>query len=774
MSQQSRFLNQPLDIADDFYQLENEYFVSGSVMDFNPKKGEGEIQWNYHRWVMDWFFNKIDMHLTGQHEKQAPFQDYETHPVCKFSFSFINSHTVRLRMKTTSALQQKHTSLMLDGEPEVKAGWKIKDRAEQTVYTSEHGSLVLNKKNWEIRLLDADKKLLTSSNSFEELEGMHSKKYPFLFIKRSSDYSRSIAASFSLLPNEKIFGCGESFTSLDKRGQKIVCWVCDTQSTAARQMYKPVPFFMSSRGYGMFVHTTSPVTMDFGYTHGGSKTLFIGDDQLDIFFFIGTPKEILTEYTGITGKSSLPPLWSFGLWMSRFSYRSQKEVTMVADKLRKHSVPCDVIHIDAGWFKKGINCDFEFDKKSFPDPEKMIAGLKQKGFRTSLWQIPYFTPLNPIFNEVVKKKLYIQNGNGDVATEDAILDFSNPATIEWYTKKIKALLRLGVSVIKTDFGEAAPLKGWYASSGSGYYEHNNYPLRYTQLVSKITREINHENLIWSRSSWAGGQRNPVHWGGDAEVSDAGMAGTLRGGLSLGLSGFSFWSHDIGGFSGAPKEELFKRWAFLGMFTSHSRVHGFPPREPWEFSDEFLEVFKKMVEMRYRLMPYIFAQAAMAANNGWPMLKAMFFNYPNDPAIWNLEDQFMFGDDMLVAPVLEENTDSRSVYLPKGKWINYLTQEVYEGSRWVNMKVTQLPGIVLVRNGTVIPHITLAQSTAFMNWSEIEMIVFNDDKNTKSNGKWYHPVQKQLMDIEAVFKEGRWELILSLNKKIRCKVKGFNE
>jgi alpha-D-xyloside xylohydrolase len=773
MTQQSEFLNHPLDIMDDFYQLENEYFVSGKVTEFNAKKAEGKIQWNYHRWLMDWFFNKIDMHLQRIEQKEAPFQDYESHPVCNFSFSFINSKTIRLRLKTTSALQQEHPSLMLDGEPQIKGGWNIKENdPEKTIYKSEHGSLTLNKKNFRIELFDAQEKLLTSTNSFEELEGMHSKKLPFLFIKRSTDYSRSIAASFSLLPDEKIFGCGESFTRLNKRGQKMVLWACDTQSTASKQMYKPVPFFMSSRGYGMFVHTTSPVIMDFGYTHDGSETLFVGDDQLDIFFFIGSPKEILTEYTNITGKSSMPPLWSFGLWMSRFSYRSQKEVMMVADKLRKNSVPCDVIHIDAGWFKSGINCDFEFDKKAFPDPEKLTAELKEKGFKTSLWQIPYFTPLNPIFNEVVKKKLYIKDGNGNVSTEDAILDFSNPETIDWYAQKIKALLRLGITVIKTDFGEAAPLKGLYASGRSGYYEHNNYPLRYTQLVSKITQEINGESLIWSRSSWAGGQRNPVHWGGDAEVSDAGMAGSLRGGLSLGLSGFSFWSHDIGGFSGSPKEELFKRWTFFGMFTSHSRVHGFPPREPWEFSYEFLKTFRKIVEMRYRLMPYIFTQAFIASQNGYPMLKAMFFNYPDDPTTWNLEDQFMFGDDMLVAPIMEENTSSRNVYLPKGKWIDYQTKKVYEGQQWIDIKVGEISGIILIKNGSVIPHIALAQSTEFMDWTKIELIVF-DNENKNNKGILYQPNGK-MIELEIIHHEGKRTLNFSEKNKIKFSIRRFDE
>jgi alpha-D-xyloside xylohydrolase len=771
MPQQSKFLNQPLDIMDDFYELENEYFVSGEVKDFNSKKGEGKIQWNYHRWQMDWFFNKIDMHLQKANQKEAPFQDYESHPVCPFSLSFINSKTIRLRIKTTSALQQEHPSLMLDGEPEIKGEWKSKDDSEKVIYKSEHGSLTLNKKNFKIELFDAEKKLLTSTNSFEELEGMHSKKYPFLFIKRSTDYSRSIAASFSLLPDEKIFGCGESFTGVNKRGQKIVLWACDTQSTASKQMYKPVPFFMSSRGYGMFIHTTSPVTMDFGYTHQGSKTLFVGDDQLDIFFFLGSPKEILRQYTAITGKSSVPPVWSFGLWMSRFSYRSQKEVMMVAHKLRKHKVPCDVIHIDAGWFKSGINCDFEFDEKAFPDPKKMTVELKEKGFKTSLWQIPYFTPLNPVFNEVVKRKLYIKDANGNVATEDAILDFSNPETIDWYTKKIEAILRAGIAVIKTDFGEAAPMKGLYASGRSGYYEHNNYPLRYTQLVSKITQEINHESLIWSRSSWAGGQRNPVHWGGDAEVSDAGMAGTLRGGLSLGLSGFSFWSHDIGGFSGAPKEELFKRWTFFGMFTSHSRVHGFPPREPWEISSDFLNVFRKMVEMRYRLMPYIFSQATIAAKNGWPMLKVMFLNYPDDPTTWNLEDQFLFGEDILIAPIMEENMIARNVYLPKGKWINYQTKEVYEGSQWFNISVDEIPGIILVKSGSIIPHIELAQSTAFMEWTKIELVVF-DQENKDHKVSFYLP-NGNLIDFE-ITTDKKWKLNSSEKKKLKLTIRRFDE
>ncbi|MBS1735358.1 MAG: DUF4968 domain-containing protein [Bacteroidetes bacterium] len=752
-TQQSKFLNHPLDIMDDFYQLENEYFTTGHVTEFDAATGAGSLQWNYHRWSMDWFFNKIDMHLAAQKEKAAPMQDYVSHPQCKFSLSFINSRTIRLRMKTGTALQQQHPSLMLDGEPEIKGGWKIEDTEDSTVYKSTHGKLILSKKNWKLELFDASGKLLNATNSFESLDGMHSKKYPFLFIKRSSDYSRSLAASFSLLPGEKIYGCGESFTGLNKRGQKVVLFACDTQSTAGKQMYKPIPFFMSNRGYGMFVHTTSPVTMDFGHTHDGSKTLFIGEDELDMFFFIGSPQEILEEYTSLTGKSSLTPLWSFGLWMGRFSYRSQIEVKSVADRMREHQIPCDVIHIDAGWFKKGINCDFEFGKELFPEPEKMISELRRNGFRTSLWQIPYATPLNPIFDEIVEKGLYVKDSNGNVPTEDAILDFSNVDTIKWYSEKIQNLLRLGISVIKTDFGEAAPLKGYYASSRSGFFEHNNYPLRYTQLVNKITKDITGESIIWSRSAWAGGQRNPVHWGGDAEVSDIGMAGSLRGGLSLGLCGFSFWSHDIGGFSGVPNEELFLRWTFFGMFSSHSRVHGFPPREPWEFSEPFRNTFRKLVELRYRLMPYIYTQSYLAAKNGLPLLKAMLLNYPEDPAIWEIDDQYLFGNDLLVAPIMEACTKSRNVYLPVGDWINYFTGETYSGKQWVNISTAELPGILLVKGGSLIPHIALAQSTAYMDWASVEMKAFSS--NSSATG-YLLEAGKSLLKVEGVLNSGIWK------------------
>lgn len=749
-------LNQPLDISNDFYLHENEYFIAGPTVDFDPATATGAIQWNFHRWITDWSFNRIGRHLKMQEQAEAFWTEKEIHPQFPFSISFINERTIRLRIKTTASIQEDHSSLMLIKEPTPIKPWRFDTSQDHVDYTGKFGTVRVDRNSWGVQLFNSSGELMVGTLGSNTLESLHPKFLPFLFVRRSSDYSRSIAASFSLLPGERIYGCGESYTALNKRGQKLVLSTSDAQSTATREMYKPIPFFMSNKGYGMFFHTSSPIAMDIGCNYDGTNTAFIGEDQLDVFIFIGSPKEILSEYTALTGRSPLPPIWSFGLWMSRFTYSSENEVKEVADKLRELKVPCDVIHIDAGWFEKGYNCDFRFSKEKFPAPAKMIDYLRKKCYRVSLWQIPYFSPHNPIFPEVVSKRLFVKDGNGNVATEDAILDFSNEKTKEWYKEKISALFDLGISVIKADFGEAAPLDGHYASGRSGFHEHALYPLRYTSLLHDITFQKTGEHIIWARSSWAGGQRNPIHWGGDPEVSDIGMAATLRGGLSLGLSGFTFWSHDIGGFFSKPKEELFKRWALFGLLSSHSRVHGFPPREPWAFGEAFLHLFRKITECKYRLMPYVYAQAATSAAHGWPMLRTLFFEFPDDPTSWFIEDQYMFGENILVAPLLAENKNTRQVYLPGGKWIDYQTRQAYNGAQWVTMEAGELPGIILIKDKSIIPHIQLAQSTEELDWSNIDLVVYSVE-NKEASGNFVDPKNKELITIRATYQNSFWKM-----------------
>jgi alpha-D-xyloside xylohydrolase len=582
---------------------------------------------------------------------------------------------------------------------------------------------------WHLEFRDASGNVLTSTQHLWDSKCLiNADPTPFSFVRSASDLTRRIAATFSLSPDEKLFGCGESFTRLNKRGQKIPLWMIDAHSAQTADMYKPVPFFMSSRGYGMFVHTSAPLTLDFGCSYDAANTIYMGDEQLDLFVFLGKPKEILSEYTALTGRSPVPPLWSFGLWMSRITYDSEEQARDVARKLRDHHVPCDVIHLDTGWFEEDWRSDYKFSTSRFDDPAKMISDLQDQGFRVSLWQLPYFTPKNELHEEATRGGYAVLDSNGRLPTEDAIIDFSNPDAVKWYQGKLAELLRMGVAAIKVDFGEAAPSHGAYVSGKSGFYEHNLYPLRYNKAAAEVTKEVTGDSIIWARSAWAGSQRYPLHWGGDAENTDSAMAASLRAGLSLGLCGFSFWSHDIGGFVYKSPRDLYRRWMPFGMLTSHSRCHGVPPKEPWEYDEEFTDDFRHAVELKYKLMPYVYAQAKLASQEGYPMLRTLFFEYPEDPTSWFIEDEYLFGTDILVAPLMKE-APGRRVYLPPGLWTDYQSGAIYEGARWHEIEVGEIPAVILARDGSVIPHIRLAQSASQMNWEEVELVVYGAYSST---------------------------------------------
>src|SRR5690606_24783292 len=342
-------------------------------------------------------------------------------------------------------------------------------------------------------------------------------------------------------------------------------------------------------------------------------------------------------------------------WMSRITYKSEEEVRAVAERLRREEIPADVIHIDTGWFEVDWQSDFEFSTTRFDDPKRMIEDLHEMGFHVSLWQLPYFTPRNRLYDEIVANGYHVRNQAGTLPDLDAILDFSNPEAVEWYQGKLAGLLRMGVDVIKADFGEGAPLTGIYASGRTGWYEHNLYPLRYNDVVAEVTEEITGSGILWGRSAWAGSQRYPLHWGGDAENTDSAMAATLRAGLSFGLCGFSFWSHDIGGFVRPTPPDLYRRWGAFGLLTSHSRLHGAPPNEPWAFGPVVPEQYVETVEVNLRLVPSVYAEAVAASAKGYPMLRVLCFDFTEVPTSCFIEDQYLFGRDLLAAPSLEEGT-----------------------------------------------------------------------------------------------------------------------
>lgn len=656
-----------------------------------------------------------------------PFTAYENDPNLKFKIDFVTPRTVRIRMLTTPVEPKPAASIMLAKEPGRDGSWKVIETNDKIIYSSDYGTIQINKNPWRIVLKDKAGRILSQTAALSDADSTQVKYTPFCFVKRGSDNARRINPVFTLTADEMIFGCGESATGLNKAGQKVNLFVTDPQGPETDQMYKPIPFFMSNRGYGMFMHTSAPVTCDFGATYIGLNKMFMGDENLDLFVFFGEPKDILDEYTDLVGKPGMPPLWSFGTWMSRITYFSEKEGYDVAANIRKNKYPCDVIHFDTGWFDVDWQCDYKFSENRFQNPQQMLKDLRSQGFHVCLWQLPYFTPKNRYFSELIEKDMYVKNGNGELPYEDVVLDFSNPETVKWYQDKLAGLLNIGVSAIKVDFGEAAPLNGIYASGKSGWYEHNLYPVRYDMAVSEITKKLHNENIMWARAAWAGSQRYPLHWGGDAATTNTGLLGTLRAGLSFGLSGFSFWSHDMGGFVKSTPEDLYCRWIPFGFLTSHTRAHGAPPTEPWLYdSKRVQDVFRKSAEMKYRLMPYVYAQAKECTEKGLPMLRALFVEFPDDPGAWKVDDEYLFGSQILVAPLLESGMTGRTVYLPEGKWIDYQTEKVYEGG-WHRIEAGSLPIIMLVRDGSVLPHLKLAQSTAEMDWSKMNLKVYSADK-----------------------------------------------
>lgn len=723
----SYLMNQPIDMSADFRDLSNTLFFADHLQSFDVQSGEGLVNWKRGQLTPRQAFNTNGAQPRRMRMLDFPFTAYENDPDLKFKIDFVTPRTVRIRMLTTPVEPKPSASVMLAGEPGKDTSWKAAETADNIVYTGPHGTLQINRNPWRIVLKDKTGRILCQTAALSDADSTQVKYTPFSFIKRGSDNARRINPVFTLAAGEMIFGCGESATGLNKAGQKVNLFVTDPQGPETDQMYKPIPFFMSNRGYGMFMHTSAPVTCDFGATYIGLNKLFMGDENLDLFVFFGEPKDILDEYTDLVGKPGMPPLWSFGTWMSRITYFSEKEGYDVAANIRKHKYPCDVIHFDTGWFDVDWQCDYEFSKNRFRNPGQMLKDLRSQGFHVCLWQLPYFTPKNRYFPELIEKNMYVKNGNGELPYEDVALDFSNPETVKWYQDKLAGLLRLGVSAIKVDFGEAAPLNGIYASGKSGWYEHNLYPVRYDKAVSDITRQLHNENIMWARAAWAGSQRYPLHWGGDAATTNTGMLGTLRAGLSFGLSGFSFWSHDMGGFVKSTPEDLYCRWLPFGFLTSHTRAHGAPPTEPWLYdSKRVQDVFRRSAEMKYRLMPYVYAQAKECTEKGLPMLRALFVEFPDDPGAWRVDDEYLFGSQILVAPLLESGITGRTVYLPAGKWIDYQTGKTYE-SGWHRIEAGTLPIIMLVRDGSVLPHLKLAQSTADMDWSRISLKVYSADR-----------------------------------------------
>lgn len=525
--------------------------------------------------------------------------------------------------------------------------------------------------------------------------------------------------SFNCTPDECFVGTGERFRKMDLSGQTFQLKNQDGQGVNNRRCYKNIPFYLSSRMYGCFYHTSDYCKLSLA-DHSTRSVQFLNDyATLDVFLIGGkTPEEILKTYRMLTGFPQMPPLWSFGIWMSRMTYFSADEVNEICDRLRQEHYPCDVIHLDTGWFRTDWLCEWKFNPERFPDPKSFIQRLADNGFKVSLWQLPYVAQGAEQIDEAKKNKYISQptqeedsstGGASNFSTLDyaGTIDFTYDRATDWYKNQLlKPLLDMGVKCIKTDFGENIHMDHQY--HGMTPERLNNiYSLLYQRAAYKVTKEVTGDGIVWARSAWAGCQRYPLHWGGDSASSWDGLAGSLKGGLHFGLSGFAFWSHDVPGFHSIPDfmnspldEQVYVRWTQFGVFSSHMRYHGTCKREPWHYP-AIAPIVKRWWKLRYKLIPYIIEQSELACKSGYPMVRALLFHHPHDRQVWHIDDEYYFGTDFLVCPVIND-LSRRDIYLPEGLWVNFFTGERLQGARWyydMEVPLDQMP--VFVRPGAMI-------------------------------------------------------------------------
>lgn len=501
-----------------------------------------------------------------------------------------------------------------------------------------------------------------------------------------------MVSELTLAPGETVYGLGERFGAFAKNGQSVETWNEDG-GTASDAAYKCVPFYLSNRGYGIFVNSCDDVSFEVASEKVSAVEASVPGESIEYTFFYGPDlHDVLDAYTSMTGRPALPPAWSFGLWLSTsFTTDYDEKVTSkLMDGMAERNIPLSVFHYDSCWQRAFHWCDFKWDPEVTTDPAGMISRVHDRGIHTCVWINPYVSQESDLFEEAVEGGYLLKRSDGRGTWQSdhwqcgmGIVDFTNPEACTWYQSKLKVLLDQGVDSLKTDFGERIPLDVTYFDGSDPASMHNYYSFLYNRCVFQLLeRERGHgEAVLFARSATAGGQQFPVHWGGDCMATYPSMAETLRGGLSLSMCGFGFWSHDISGFESTATPDLYKRWAQFGLLSSHSRLHGSGSyRVPWVFDDESCDVVREFAQLKCRLMPYIFSKAVEAHTSGTPVMRPMVLEFQDDPACQYLDMQYMLGNALLVAPVFSDDGHAR-FYLPAGTWTEFFSGDACEGGSW---------------------------------------------------------------------------------------------
>lgn len=633
-------------------------------------------------------------------------------PEGELRVSIGNGH-VRIRLGTERPIEQYE---MLVTSPEALTA-KVSSNEAQTIISAGSLKLVLEHAPFCFELFKHERLIQRSS-----ADGHFERRFrlpPF------AKHGNGWMVNLNLESNEPVYGLGEKWGKLDKRGQLVRSYNSDALGVNAEVSYKNTPFAWSPYGWGMLVHTPAPVTHSVGHAPWSQRsyTVVVEDDCLDLILFTGdSGQDILRQYVDLTGHAPVPPLWSLGVILSKAYYSGPDEVLETIKEVRARNMPCDVITFDGrAWQDTNTRFLFEWDPTRYLDPADTLKQVKEQNFKVCIWEYPLVSVENAKFQELSDKGYFLkdkrtgqtyeyewdQQAFGDVLSplpKSGIIDFTNPEAYAYWKNCHREMCELGVDMIKADFGEQVESDNMIAFNGeSGHALHNVYSLLYNRCVYEAAEEYAENGpFLFSRAGWIGSQRYPAQWGGDPQANWGGMAANIRGGVSWGMSGAPYYATDIGGFYRDERDgTLYVRWAQAGVFSAHLRLHGIGPREPWSYGTDVEKAVFAALKLRYRLLPYIWKSMEAASASGMPLQQAMALAFPEERAAWAFEDQFMFGEDILAAPCLHAD-GSVEVYLPAGTWLHFQTGEPFTGGKSYKMKLNLEDMAVFVKEGAKIP------------------------------------------------------------------------
>lgn len=632
---------------------------------------------------------------------------------------FLSIHAVRpgvLRIQIgRSGAQFDETSPMLVPQPEFDGRAGFEDQPDCFVYTFSGYRVELDKFPFCLRVIAPHGETIFESE-WEKIVDLPTA--PAAGLRTQPGAEPAAFLSWRTRVQDRYFGLGEKFTRFEKTGTRATIWQADTCGSNTTDMsYKAVPVVFSTAGWALLLHSSFRSYWELGSFSYATGSLLVEDSRLDLFLILAPSlKEQVQAYTALTGRPQMPPRWAFGLWMSRAAYQNRDQMLAVAQRLRQEEIPCDVFNIDPTWMERGYYndigvevCNFNWNARDWGQPEALFGEFERLGYGICLWINPYFSEDSPAYAEASQKGYLVKTASGGNARLEfdlaaGIIDLTHPEARAWWQEKLVDLLHKGAAVFKVDFGDRVPEDALFYNGKSGREMHNLYVHLYAQTVYEAVERVRGRGIVWRRPGYIGSQRYPGTWAGDTQVTWEGMAGALRGGLSAAFSGEAFWSHDIGGFVGQkPSDELYMRWAQFGLLSPFARFHGTTPREPWEYGGPALEVVKYYARLRYALLPYLLAYGHESAETGLPLMRPLVLEYPGEPRIDAVDDQYLLGPDLLAAPVFVPGARSRAVYLPRGQW--WLFDRPASGLSGPGYHVIDAPlerMPLLARAGAVIP------------------------------------------------------------------------